>query len=286
MDLASIRLALRKAEEQKNASHLRKLLVMPHRLLLSKLAPRLSPLIGPVRRRARLFTGQPMSVMLPDPVSTTLYGYGYTDGPVCHMLLDHAKPGGTVFDIGAQFGFFTLLGAAVVGESGQVHAFEPTPSTFQMLERNTRDLPNVRRNNCAVSDRDGELEFSDFGLRYCAFNTLGAPRLENLPPPARIRVKTFSLDAYCQANAVRPTFVKIDAENAEAAILRGMSSLLRDPQPPALAVEAGDASALEILAIVEPFGYRMWIYDEDGTSRPSPDPQSDIVRYKDVLFVR
>ena len=35
--------------------------------------------------------------------------------------------GGTVLDLGANVGFYTVLAAELVGPSGRVHAFEPVP---------------------------------------------------------------------------------------------------------------------------------------------------------------
>ena len=37
------------------------------------------------------------------------------------------RPGDTVFDVGANFGWFTALFARWVGVTGRVHAFEPVP---------------------------------------------------------------------------------------------------------------------------------------------------------------
>ena len=45
------------------------------------------------------------------------------DSPVC-------------LDIGANIGFFSLLAAKCVGASGKVIAFEPNPSTADILEKN------------------------------------------------------------------------------------------------------------------------------------------------------
>lgn len=46
------------------------------------------------------------------------------------------KPGAVVLDIGAQFGYYSLLAAKSAGQNGQVFAFEPAPSNFEVLKRN------------------------------------------------------------------------------------------------------------------------------------------------------
>lgn len=46
------------------------------------------------------------------------------------------KPGATILDIGAQFGYFSLIAAKQAGEEGRVYAFEPVPVNFELLDRN------------------------------------------------------------------------------------------------------------------------------------------------------
>ena len=49
-------------------------------------------------------------------------------------FLKTIKPGWSVVEIGANLGYFTNLFQILVGTNGQLHAFEPVPSTFQKLE--------------------------------------------------------------------------------------------------------------------------------------------------------
>ncbi len=44
------------------------------------------------------------------------------------------RPGWICFDMGAHFGYYALLLAALVGEQGAVHAFEPVPYNVRLLE--------------------------------------------------------------------------------------------------------------------------------------------------------
>lgn len=46
------------------------------------------------------------------------------------------KPGDTVVDVGGNIGFFTLWVMDKIGASGHVYAFEPIPSTFDVLREN------------------------------------------------------------------------------------------------------------------------------------------------------
>ena len=46
------------------------------------------------------------------------------------------RRGDVVLDLGANIGYFTLLAARLVGESGRVYAFEPEPMNFEYLKKN------------------------------------------------------------------------------------------------------------------------------------------------------
>ena len=43
--------------------------------------------------------------------------------------------GDTFIDIGANIGYLSMIGANIVGKDGAVHAFEPVPHYFKILEK-------------------------------------------------------------------------------------------------------------------------------------------------------
>jgi FkbM family methyltransferase len=68
--------------------------------------------------------------------------------------------GGTVVDIGANIGTFTVLAASIVGPTGRVIAFEPVSATFARLQANValNGLHNVEACQEAVEGREGTIE--------------------------------------------------------------------------------------------------------------------------------
>ena len=54
-------------------------------------------------------------------------------------------PGLVAVDVGANWGYFTIVCAYVVGDAGRVIALEPHPRLASMLESNVRDNPLVRQ---------------------------------------------------------------------------------------------------------------------------------------------
>ena len=210
-------------------------------ILFARVAGRLG--LGTCRTRATTFWGERMEVVLPEPVSLEVFRFGFFDRALTSILLSYLRPGWVFFDVGAHFGYFSLLASALVGQEGRVLSFEPSPGTFRILEQNLRSHPNVAAYPVALYERRGQASFSDFGARFSAYNSMFAPRLEE-----RIRrrvrsveriVETWSLDGFAAAHNVAPDFVKIDAESAEYAIVQGMKHTVEQYRP-LISVEVGD----------------------------------------------
>ena len=184
-------------------------------------------------------------VTLPEAVSSEIAMSGVYEAALTILLVQMLEPGSVFFDIGAHRGYFTLLAARLVGATGQVHAFEPTPGTFRMLQENTSHLPQIKLNQKAVYRETTTLTLHDFGLEAPAFNSIYSPRLSAAEQAAMkckdIQVASVSLDEYVQETGVKPDFIKIDAESAEADILEGMRNLIRSVRP-AFTLETGDVT--------------------------------------------
>ena len=211
-----------------------------HSVLLSGLCRSLG---FAVHKRARMFWGDSMEVVIPEEVGTFIHRFGFYDADLSTLFARHLKPNMTVFDIGAHYGYMTLLCASLVGPGGRVHAFEPTPSTFGMLQRNTQDRPNVVLNQVAVYSEPGELTLTDFGLVFAAFNSAAGGRLDagtlRRIAPQEFVAQAVTIDGYVESSGARPDLIKIDAEKAELAILKGAERTLR-AQRPMIVMEVGD----------------------------------------------
>lgn len=186
-----------------------------------------------------------MIVVYPEPVSASIFRHGFVEEGLTAFVLDQLKPGMVLFDVGAHFGYFTLLGSVLVGTEGAVYSFEPTPSTFGVLCRNVGGRRNVHAENVAVWSEPTFLPFNDFGLRFSAFNSIYGPRGGDAwgvkAEPRTYQVRAVSIDGYVSASGVIPNFIKIDAESAEYKILEGMDDTLRKHRP-IISVEVGDVN--------------------------------------------
>lgn len=225
-------------------SRLQKLIKIPKRAFFLKILEYLCLFFRSYHKiHAKTFWDEEMVVIVPEVVSSSIYKYGYTEEGLTRMVLDKLKSGMIFFDVGAHFGYFTLLASLIVGNKGQVHSFEPTQTTFNILKENVSNKRNVFLNNCAVFSENKTVFLSDHGIRYSAFNSLLPSRLpqKNL---SSIKVTNYSVDCitiddYVVASRVLPDFVKIDAESAEYQILQGMDKTIEKCRP-IISIEVGD----------------------------------------------
>jgi predicted methyltransferase len=61
---------------------------------------------------------------------------GFYEGQYSLFVAALLRPGDWVADVGAHVGYYTLLAAAIVGETGHVFAFEPAPDNLEYLSKN------------------------------------------------------------------------------------------------------------------------------------------------------
>ena len=144
---------------------------------------------------------------------------GTYERPMQQLFCERIRPGATVFDVGANVGFFTLLASKLAGHSGRVYAFEPLPRNLEYLERHVRlnDRANVHVVALAIAAASGEAHF-----RIAQHASMGG-----LAEGGDLRVVTASLDdLIASGRAARPDFLKMDIEGAESDALRGAAQLL------------------------------------------------------------
>ena len=82
------------------------------------------------------------SKMFVDPRDEGIAMFLVTDGVFdpheTELVRGMLEPGMVVADIGANIGYYTLIAARCVGEGGQVYAFEPVPSNYELLARSIK----------------------------------------------------------------------------------------------------------------------------------------------------
>ena len=141
--------------------------------------------------------------------------------------------GSTVWDIGANVGIYTRKFAETVGASGKVVAFEPSPTTFLTLQKNTSDLSNVTLVNIALADFIGASEFHSAGE-----NDPTAGMSQQRTDAKSLSVEVTKADQFLEIRPeLYPHAMKIDVEGFEIDVLRGMKAILGSPDLKAIFIE-------------------------------------------------
>ena len=162
----------------------------------------------------------------------TYYCYKkYLEDPFYNLTKNYPElfVNGNIIDVGANIGLHTLNMARIVGNTGQVFAFEPDPSNFEILKKNVNvnGYQNVTLNNKAVSDKDGKLTLYITG-RTSTENFLFKP--ENFVGSSKIKdtieIDSITLDEYFRDFKGQINFLKMDISGAEPRVIKGMGSIL------------------------------------------------------------
>jgi FkbM family methyltransferase len=236
-------------------------------------------------RRTDTFQMNNFTIVDGEKVSEQIFAYGIYEPALTGALLRLIRSGQVVVDVGMHIGYYTTLFACLVGERGEIHAFEPTPSTREIAFQNIRHFANITIHSEALWSSTATLEFQDFGIQWMAFNsfTAGPPAIDS-PPPRLIEVPTTTLDQFRQKLSKIVSLVKIDAESAEAEILRGATHLLETDRP-IVSLEVGDVEgkfpSKELVAWMQRAGYSPWEFRGNQFVRHSPKL---VYGYDNIIF--
>ncbi len=232
--------------------------------------------------------GSKMSYYLPE--GSMVFYYGFFEANLSNFFINFLREGDVFLDIGAHVGYYSILASDLVGESGQVISFEPTPRTFASLSENANRKNNIKVYNNAVLDEEIEIEFFDYGPKYSAFNSFKKRESDAIffkNSVDSFKVKTVAIDTFCQKNSLSPTFIKIDAEGSEYLILKAMSGVL-DRDYPIVTVEvSNDGDLLEnsirSVTLLEDKGYECFTITLLGNLMKRVS--TEIPVYDNLLFV-
>lgn len=148
-----------------------------------------------------------------------------------NFLIDKLKEGSRFVDVGANYGYFSLVAANLVGHSGQVLAFEPLPSIAQTLRANAalNGFENIQVIQAVACNENGKTPFFVSGLEDGMSSLI--PRFGD----RKILVNAFRLDSVLPR--VRFDVVKVDVEGVEESVLLGAQELIGEGYMPSIIVE-------------------------------------------------
>jgi FkbM family methyltransferase len=184
--------------------------------------------------------------------------------------------GGTVFDVGAHAGYYTLAASRLVGEKGRVVAFEPDPVNLRYLREHVQSngARNVTIVPRPVGDKHGlAVTFVENpGHRYESSLSGGSAGSGGVFGGEQMRL--VGLDRLVAEGLPVPDLVKMDIEGAESAAIAGASELVAALKTSWLISTHGAENVLRLVQQFQKAGYA--VHDVQDGRRIFGEPELPI----------
>jgi FkbM family methyltransferase len=180
------------------------------------------------------------------------------------ILLNYLPPKGTFLDIGAHYGYYTLLAKTSFPQSRCI-SIEPVSENFKVLKKNLRinGLSDVETHNAAASDSKG---VSSFNITE-ASDSGGFYEHPLTKVMKQIDMQTISVDSVIGDRHV--DFIKIDVEGHEIAVLNGMKKTIKQNDRLVLLVEFNPKVLIKagvepeaLLDTIDLLGFETYLVDD------------------------
>ena len=204
-------------------------------------------------------------------------------------LLRHLlRPGMTLVDVGANWGYFTLVGAHLVGASGCVLSVEADPRACRALRANVEQngLGTVKILNIAASDAAGRLWFQEYERDARDSGNFGVAQSTLIVEEGRrLEIEARALDDVLdEAGVDRVHVLKMDIEGGEAKAIAGLTRRLSSRRIDNISMELHPyhlrdlgTSVGVVLAALRSHGYTAWQIDHSTAAhRASASTHADV----------
>lgn len=177
---------------------------------------------------------------------------------------DTLSDGQVLFDIGANVGYYTLLGSRLVGLCGKVIAVEPVVRNLAYLYQHIvlNKANNVSIVTAACSDTVSLAMFSleqNHAMGYLAYNH----GERNEGKKELFLVPTVTIDAMVQQMEISPDVIKVDVEGAELSVLKGAQTTLREIRPRVFLSTHSEVLRSDCLEYLAKLGYTFEVLSLD-----------------------
>ena len=201
---------------------------------------------------------------------------------VTQIVRDLLQPGATFLDIGANIGYFSMLAAACLQNTGRVIAFEPVEQNRELfnLSVQANNFQNIELHPHAVSDSEQTFAL-DIGGRNSNSRIISVEQGSGGNP----QVTAVPLDTFLR-DLTALDLIKIDIEGAEPLALKGMRALVAKHRPiiisefsPDLITQTSQVEPVSYLDQLVELGYTLRIIDDTGQNSEAQTPQQIIARF-------
>jgi FkbM family methyltransferase len=178
-------------------------------------------------------------VTLNEPVFLHLRMEGYYERALSDIARAVVQPGDNTVDVGANFGWYSVLMASRVGPHGKVYSFEPNAKMFTVLSQNLElngygDRVNSMQIGIGSEESVAtlEAEATESAVGYVVLN-----KDPDQPRRTGNQIEIKPLDSLLSQVIGDIAFVKVDVEGFEPHVLAGGRSIFQSDNPPVLQLE-------------------------------------------------
>ncbi len=235
------------------------------------------------------FFNSKMHIFLPS--STDIYLTGgkshSSEIRLAKFLINFLNNNDIFIDVGAHYGYFSLLASKLVGKSGKVIAFEASPTTYKILQKNESNFENIIVYNLAVSDEEKQLTFYEFPNLYSEYNSLDIDQFKDKYwfseyTPKSVRIKSILIADFIEEKKINPNIIKIDVEGAEFRVINGLRKYLINNSPMIvmeyLSTNRSNEEHIKAERLLKSLGYQSFLINNNG----EPQETESITKYLDT----
>ena len=207
----------------------------------------------PFRKKSCLYISNPPGSALKFAIETD----GFKD---LAMILDTLNSGDTFFDVGANFGHYSLAVHDKFSDEVNIHGFEPEIDAFRRFISNRHvNKANWKCHNFGLGSEEGWLNITDNLGGYNHITTDGS---------GGQKVRILTLDQYLDsANVNIVNVMKVDVEGFELFVLKGAAEALSAKRIHKIFFEVDDhqsrydVSRSDYTELLSSFGYKKEILE-------------------------
>ena len=144
------------------------------------------------------------------------------------------RKGDIVIDIGANIGYYALMEARLVAETGKVYACEPIPKSIELLKKSieANHYANIEILNIALGDRNGTAEI--YLSRNSNWHSMSD--LRTFEEMGKMVVEVRTVDKLLEDTDF-PNFIRMDVEGYESKVIKGMENTMKNSKLTGLFIE-------------------------------------------------
>lgn len=226
-----------------------------------------------IQKSTKTFFKYKMDVLLPAGTDIYLTSGKAHDSEIrlSSYIINTLSSSNTFVDVGAHFGFFSLLASKIVGNQGRVFAYEGGKDTYQVLHKNLKSKENIKAYNKVVSNTQGEVFFYQFPTAYSEYNSLDIEQYQDTDWIKSNPPKSTTMDSVRLSNELKGQnvdIIKIDVEGGELGVLSGLEEYLENHSPIIIVeyLSANRNNKSHVLAAKDltGIGYKSYVIDKNG----------------------